>query len=744
MHVGKEDNGCKVTPSQVTCDRKSIVLVSLTCDRNSLSHHLTPPLKASPPMTVDIRNYLLSAEDLLVESLDSTDSALYDFVDSWAVVVDSLKSLDEPTSELAFATASRVEVLASAFLQIHTEVNTVGASLTSDLDRIFDQLALSDTVGELPRAPAQRMSHLPRSYATPYIAPAFKWLLKNIHNPYPSRQTKELISRGTGTSIQNVDAWFLNARRRIGWTSISKRYYNGSKIDTIAAASRALTSNSATGVADDEEYTPLPANIRMAFVEMEAAAKEMYAEKFTKSELAGSLDRMVKDMTDDVRQRRREEKKKQKALEKLKTELERDDKRSRYAQRRWKEAEEGYPSPSSEPESLTRRFETPSSVGTEDEENISPPLPIAGRRRMPQDLSDEREAVDERPLKRSRILSSSSSCLSADGVPFVSTLEPFPLSPSSTACSTPPPSTPFEDISTSPPSQEASPKRKRRLSDADAEPRPKRPIPLVRPRLQVVSDPLPKSIPSAPLSTSSPSLVDESAALDWSQIFDQQFMAVTDELDTTGPIKMNMFDYSQFADYVSNGETSDGTDWEAQCEPFKSEDPISQSSSPATHAPPLATFTDFDLPPPVSVLPDFELDFCATMGWPFVGTIPSKQASTCSALEDTELNKLDGLSSLASLPPYQSSISSTSEPPRSDEATFDPLGSIDWSSIVPQTIPPTRPVVSTLLNPASIAPVTISPTAYLGGSAESRAGKLRKYQEHLAQARRLEEELAFV
>ncbi|KAG5220681.1 homeodomain mating type protein [Salix suchowensis] len=273
-------------------------------------------------------------------------------------LVDSLKSLDEPTSELAFATASRVEVLASAFLQIHTEVNTVGASLTSDLDRIFDQLALSDTVGELPRAPAQRMSHLPRSYATPYIAPAFKWLLKNIHNPYPSRQTKELISRGTGTSIQNVDAWFLNARRRIGWTSISKRYYNGSKIDTIAAASRALTSNSATGVADDEEYTPLPANIRMAFVEMEAAAKEIRR-----------------------RQRRREEKKKQKALEKLKTELERDDKRSRMhsggGKRRRKGIHLRHRTRVLDTEIRDAKFR-----GTEDEENISPPLPIAGRRRM--------------------------------------------------------------------------------------------------------------------------------------------------------------------------------------------------------------------------------------------------------------------------------------------------------------------------------------------------------------------------
>nr|UWI70525.1 homeodomain mating-type A1 [Pleurotus eryngii] len=702
-------------------------------------------------MTVDTRRYLLSAEEKLLDSIGAGVDALDEFKDTWSSLVTSLSAqpLDSTTTHLAHITASRVADLATSLIEYHTEANVIQSRFLSDLDTVFAQLSLAEAT-EVAATPPFRPQR--QSLATPpYIAPAYKWLLKNIRNPYPSKETKKLISRGTGTSLQNIDVWFLNARRRIGWTGISKKYFNGSKVDTAAAAFRALQDDIQSSIsASDEEWTPLPANIRMAFVEMENAAKELYSEKFTKSELAGTLDRMVKDMTDDDRSRRRDERKKEKALEKLRAERIREDKRSQDVQKRWIEAQEGYPSQSPEPESSKWRFETQSSVDSQDEEDVTPPLPVAGRKRTTtDDSSDERQVADERPAKRSRILSSLSSCSSIDTLCSVSrqnSLEPSPLFPSSTTCSTPPPSTPSEDPPTLLPQQDTSTKRKRRLSDADAEPRLKCTMPLVRPRLQVVSDPLPKSVSSASPSTSLPSPVDESAVLDWSQFFNQHFIAVTDELDTTGPIKMDMFDYSQFADYVSSGETSDGTDWEAQCEPFKSKgplDPTSQSSSPAIQIPSL-TFTDFDLSAPFSVLPDLELDFCATMGWPYVGGIQSKPTPTNSTLEDTELNKLDGLSSLASLPPYQSGISSTSESPHSDEAAPDPLGSIDWSCIIPQTIPPTAPVLSTQPNPASIAPVMISPTACLGSSVESRAEKLRKYQEHLAQARRLEAELAFV
>lgn len=254
---------------------------------------------------------------------------------------------------------------------------------------------------------------------------------------------------------------------------------------------------------------------------------------------------------------------------------------------------------------------------------------------------------------------------------------------------------------------------------------PKRSLPLVRSGLQVVSDPLPKSLSSA-------SPVDETNILEWCQFLNQPSTAAIGEPDASGPFELNMFDYSQFADYVSSGETSEGTDWEGQGECLKdkgSTDSSSLSSNPAIHVPSL-TFADFDLPTPISVLPDFELDLCTSMGWPYPGDIQTK-SSLCDSTFHAGLDKLDGLT-LPLHPPFE--VDSSEHPLRSDDVVFDPLDSIDWSSIIPQTIPSTT----------EIAPAAVSPTVCPRIGVESRAEKLRKYQECLGQVRQLAAELAFV
>ncbi|KDQ31622.1 A mating type protein [Pleurotus ostreatus PC15] len=701
---------------------------------------------------------LLQAEENLLDSLaDSSSNALDSFRKSWSSFYTTLKTvpLDDETVGLAHTTASRVATLAESLLKFHNENQSATVDFKSDLEDLLEHLDIADDGEPVSNSSPVSTLHQPpilkqvqrASYQPPtYIEPAYKWLLKNVHNPYPSKETKELLSRRTATSVQNIDAWFLNARRRIGWTTISKKFFGGSKADTVAAAFRALSDDPklyANAAESEEDHTPLPGNIQMAFVEMEDAAKGLYSQKFSKSQLASKLDGMLKDMTDNDRERRRMDRGKEKAAEKAKRELERRERQAQEAERRWKEAEEAYPSPSPEPDILKRRFETPSSVDGQDDEDTTPPTPVAGRKRASsEDSTDEREPVNERPAKRSRIFSSSSSCPSVDSL-FPSRQDSFellPSSPSSSACSTPPPSTPSEDSPTSLPQNTATPKRMRRLSDADAEPRPKRPMPLVRPRLQVVSDPLPKSLSSVSISTPSPSQADEFAIFNLSQFLEAPSAAVIDDLETCGPLEFNMFDYSQFADYASNNKTSDGADWETESEHLKGQSflPLSLSSSPAIHIPSIA---DFDLQAPVSIIPDFNSDFCATTEWPYAGGIPANSSFCAPISESVKLNDLDGLSSLVSLP-TNSQGPSLEDLARTDEITFGSLESIDWSSIIPQTIPPTQPVTPTPFASATITPTTLYPTAYLGSGAESRAEKLRKYQECLGQVKRLQAELA--
>nr|AAB22022.1 A42 mating-type factor beta 4-1 gene product [Coprinus cinereus, Peptide Partial, 44 aa] [Coprinopsis cinerea] len=43
------------------------------------------------------------------------------------------------------------------------------------------------------------------------------WLKDNWYNPYPSPQVRSSIAKQTGASRKDIDAWFIDARKRIGW-----------------------------------------------------------------------------------------------------------------------------------------------------------------------------------------------------------------------------------------------------------------------------------------------------------------------------------------------------------------------------------------------------------------------------------------------------------------------------------------------------------------------------------------------
>ncbi|KAJ8481206.1 hypothetical protein ONZ45_g15387 [Pleurotus djamor] len=252
----------------------------------------------------DVHHRLETAETEFIQSVAAGIDSLECFEQSWTNFVTKLNTqpMDAATSNLAHFTAGRVHNLASQFLDMHKEGAQMRASLLTDFESIFEQLRLDDEDGIPSQALSCPESESP-SYP-PYIAPAYKWLLDNIHNPYPSKAKKSSISRETSTSVHNIDTWFLNVRRRIGWTSICKTYFSGSRTDTVAAATRALVVEDEHGVIASGDSPP--ANIRMAFVEMEAAARELYSDRFTKSALAGRLDGIVKDMTGKDKKRRRQ------------------------------------------------------------------------------------------------------------------------------------------------------------------------------------------------------------------------------------------------------------------------------------------------------------------------------------------------------------------------------------------------------------------------------------------------------
>ncbi|KIK70726.1 hypothetical protein GYMLUDRAFT_148506, partial [Collybiopsis luxurians FD-317 M1] len=77
-------------------------------------------------------------------------------------------------------------------------------------------LAFSPLSKRAPRQPTPPASSSSSSLPA-YIPPSYAWFLDNLHNPYPPQQIRQEIASSTNCEQRLIDAWFVDARRRIGW-----------------------------------------------------------------------------------------------------------------------------------------------------------------------------------------------------------------------------------------------------------------------------------------------------------------------------------------------------------------------------------------------------------------------------------------------------------------------------------------------------------------------------------------------
>jgi C-terminal domain of homeodomain 1/Homeobox KN domain len=468
-----------------------------------------------------IRKRLLDTEDHLLDAILQDPPTLGDFCGMWQALLEDFKpaltsdSVDEETIELAYTISSRVKHLAEGTLDLSMRCKEITSDLMTRLGDIFAQLSVTDVSptakaritplhldisASAPPSPSDLPATDISSSFPPYIAPAHKWLLKNLHNPYPSNEVKESLSRSTGASIKQINAWFINVRRRVGWTALSRKHFDGSYTETVDAAYRAFVK--------EDPKRPLLYTVLSEFETLKVAAEDLYSDKLRKSVLAGKLDSAVRDTTDEDRVKRGRRKTKLAEDEKRRQDNEKESrKRERANDKVFKSsARSFYPSPD---RSSYGSPEPSPSTQEEEEEGLAPPERVAGRKRRQE--SEEVQEVDK-PNKRFRCVlnllhsrycvdvslrPNEFSCdLTFDQAP---TFPPSPKSP-------PVRSTNIVDYEDPAPVQTGlasgvtavnviSVSRKRRLSDADAHPIPKRPRGLVvAPRPQAVSDPLPTSI----------------------------------------------------------------------------------------------------------------------------------------------------------------------------------------------------------------------------------------------------------
>ncbi|KAJ3567987.1 hypothetical protein NP233_g6005 [Leucocoprinus birnbaumii] len=111
----------------------------------------------------------------------------------------------------------------------------------------------------------------PVNSAAPYIKHSYAWLMKHLHNPYPSKETREIIAQESGCDPRHVENWFIDVRKRIGWGAIRKQYFANKRSRTVDAATAFLKTSS---------QSTLPDAICGEFAKMVSRAEEMYGGKF--------------------------------------------------------------------------------------------------------------------------------------------------------------------------------------------------------------------------------------------------------------------------------------------------------------------------------------------------------------------------------------------------------------------------------------------------------------------------------
>jgi hypothetical protein len=188
---------------------------------------------------------------------------------------------------------SRSAHIASCFLELEKLNQELKSKLRDDFVNILDGID-SISLSSTPQPPSPSPTPPSRSssliHGTSFIAEAYSWLLENIANPYPSSTVKASLTQRYNCSLSAINSWFVNARRRMGWTALCRDYFNNCRADALDAACRALVK--------EDPNRQLPANIIHAFISVKVAAEELYSSTLTKSALASDLDTVVKDMSD--------------------------------------------------------------------------------------------------------------------------------------------------------------------------------------------------------------------------------------------------------------------------------------------------------------------------------------------------------------------------------------------------------------------------------------------------------------
>ena len=221
-----------------------------------------------------VRRLERTEEDLL-DAIISNEAALEEFSRDWlqlSIDIESARAshqLQDVTVELARTVASRVHLLSSSILSFTEETDFVTTRLEKELNEMFAAMSFGEQFTD------SSCTSMPRSTSSLplYVKPAYTWLMGNLHNPYPPKHIKATISRESGCNVKDIDNWFINVRRRIGWNRLRRVHFANKRQEILSAA--ACFFGKAGG------FQTLDSHLEMEFASIQNNAVNLYSDKFT-------------------------------------------------------------------------------------------------------------------------------------------------------------------------------------------------------------------------------------------------------------------------------------------------------------------------------------------------------------------------------------------------------------------------------------------------------------------------------
>ena len=160
---------------------------------------------------------------------------------------------DDDKATFSEVIASRFSIVSQRLANAEAAIASVTASTLSEIEGIFASLSLESC----------------RPLSPPVAVSPSRWLLNNLHNPYPPAAVRRAMEESSELGGRPVNEWFARARQRIGWTRLLRDRFNGRRSATIDAAFRAFVR--------DHTYSPLDVELSSAFMAVKAHANLVYA-----------------------------------------------------------------------------------------------------------------------------------------------------------------------------------------------------------------------------------------------------------------------------------------------------------------------------------------------------------------------------------------------------------------------------------------------------------------------------------